>query len=1008
MATTNTTTVNTTGKTYDSGTNIAQNWIEVSPAGANIFAIEDNTLSSSLKVLGSGDTIYIEGNFADFQYKQNGKTITLDNGVARSAITLSSMTTKVQVTTTLVFLDGSVTLTNKAGGTKVSMNGYNDDNVAKSQQLTTTLKDVVINADDSNTTAATFFANQSVDPVNPTTYTMTTAIETIPGSGTLLTGDSVSGVINGASSTFQTGDTINGSGKNAVNVTVAAASGEANGPLVALNNMGSANFRTLAAASVNAQLYTNVTTVASTGSTNVLTINNGALASIYALSSTIAGSADGLAIGIRSSDVSGTTTTANVSFNNVGTAAVNSLISTITTGIENVTIATTGTNNFTFTGNTTATTDSVLLTLTGSGVNTVTIGALATTSTINGSALTGALNLNVGAGLSTGDSASAGAGTGDVIRASVGGIVATGLTATGFETLRLDSAGGAATLAFTTNPGFTTLQLDANAAGAAAGGLRTLLNAGGFTALNLVGNSTTASQTANNAFSALTVTGGYTGAADTLTVTVSNGTNTLTAGGAYNVGAITTSGVENYVVNVTSTTANANTATFNGIADNTTSSLTVSANGNVIMGAIGSTTAGSNGNLSIINLSGVTGTNAASTLTVAQNTLAAASVITAGAGGLNATLSAESTTDVVTFTGGAGNDTLTANVAGANTLFNGIIVANGGIGNDTFLIGAGGAGAASSTITGGSGVDTFTYNNLLGNVITDLGTGSVAGTVETLTLGNTGSGLTATVTSNLIDTNTGASDTFAYSNAGTAANVVLNLASTVTTVNLIGDAGAGGTTINGANAAAAVTLGGSGGGDVITGGAFADTIRGNAGADTLTVGAGLDTFIFTTAITSDTVTDFSVAGGEIAALSVSALNAAAGSAAGVTGLVNGSIGVISAGAAVSIQSVAAAATMTAANIITLTGTTYANLAAAEAAIETGGNRVLTTGATATAAGNAFIVQWQDTTGNFHISDYVATGVTAAGATLVAANGTLADIAIVGSTALVAADFSFIA
>jgi S-layer protein len=108
--------------------------------------------------LGTGDTIYIEGNFADYQFKQNAKTITLDNGIARVALTLSSMTNKVQVTTTLVFLDGSVTLTNGKASTRVSINGFDDNDNARSQVLTNRYADVKINANDSNTTAATYFS----------------------------------------------------------------------------------------------------------------------------------------------------------------------------------------------------------------------------------------------------------------------------------------------------------------------------------------------------------------------------------------------------------------------------------------------------------------------------------------------------------------------------------------------------------------------------------------------------------------------------------------------------------------------------------------------------------------------------------------------------------------------------------------------------------------------------------------------------------------------------------
>jgi S-layer protein len=178
MALTNTKTVKTTGVTYDSGTFLSQNWIEQSPAGINTFAIEDNTLSSAIKVLGSDDVIYIEGNFADYQFKQNGKTITLNNGTQKSSITMNSMTNKVQVTTTLIFLDGSVTLSNKKGSTKVSITGLDDNGAIKSQLLTTKLADVKINATD-NDTAADYFADLPIN--DTTTFTLTTNADTFVG-----------------------------------------------------------------------------------------------------------------------------------------------------------------------------------------------------------------------------------------------------------------------------------------------------------------------------------------------------------------------------------------------------------------------------------------------------------------------------------------------------------------------------------------------------------------------------------------------------------------------------------------------------------------------------------------------------------------------------------------------------------------------------------------------------------------------------------------------------------
>ena len=691
---------------------------------------------------------------------------------------------------------------------------------------------------------------------------LTTGIETVNAGN-----QDVNGVINGANSTYQTGDTINNA-KN-INVTIAAPSGEAGGPLVTINNTTAVNFRTLAASPVNGTLFTNVGTVGSSQSTNVLTINNGALASTYALSNTVSGNQDGLAVGIRSGDVTGTSNTINFSVAGVGTGntaavgspanTVRSLLSTTTTGIENIAIATAGTNRLQFTGDTTAATDSVLLTITGSGTNDISVAnrGLATTSTISAATATGTLTLNVNAGLTTGDTIVGGTGTSDTLQATISGSVATGLAVSAIETLRISAGANGGTLGFTTNPGFTTVRIDAvAAAGNAGAAANQLLNAGGFTTLNLVGNSTTASATAANNFNGLTATGGYTGAADTLTVNLSNGGVTLGAGASYGVAAITTTGVESYVLNVTDSTANTFRTTFTAISDSATTSITANSNGSVVLTDVGNiaATAGVLGNLTTINMAGVTGTNEVSTVRVFDNSLAAAAAVTAGAGGLTLTVAAESRTDVLTFTGGIGADTLTA------ATFVGNIIANLGAGVDTFTIGA----AAAATMTGGQGADVFALSNTGGiNTITDFGLG---GDVQ---LVNTAGITTATVVANVT----------LNANSGVAANsVTLNMASGVTTVNA-GAAAAGtlGFTIN-ANASTASTITGGRFADTINGSGLADTITNqaaagvrNSAADVITGGAGNDTFILYGSNASDViatvygatsrVTDFAVGTG---------------------------------------------------------------------------------------------------------------------------------------------------
>jgi len=261
-------------------------------------------------------------------------------------------------------------------------------------------------------------------------------------------------------------------------------------------------------------------------------------------------------------------------------------------------------------------------------------------------------------------------------------------------------------------------------------------------------------------------------------------------------------------------------------------------------------------------------------------------------------------------------------------------------------------------------------------------------------------GLLATNVVALVDGGAGAGTVAATFNLGTAVNT-FSLA--------LAENGAGGLTvvgarINGANTGAAATITGTNGADNITGGAFADTLRGNGGADTITGGGGVDTFVFTTAVSADVITDFSVATNEIAAFNVAALNAANGAAGGATTLKNGLMAAVTAGTVSSVQTVNAAAVMTAANMIILTGN-YGALINAENAIEAGGARALTT-VNATAANDSFLVAWADNTGTYHLSAYVATGVTAAGAPLVAVNGALADIATIGTTLPTATNFQF--
>lgn len=535
------------------------------------------------------------------------------------------------------------------------------------------------------------------------TYTLTTSIETVPANGVLPLYAKVTGVVNGANGTFQTGDVVNGSGAtNNVNVTIAAASGEAAGPLVALNNVNTVSFNTLAAAPVNAALYANVSNVGSVGGGSLLTVNNGDLASTYFVNNEQTGggannaSVGGVAAGVRASQTSGTNTAINFSVANSGvrTGSVttglttnNAALTSLSTGVEVINVATTGTNYIAITGATNVATDSATVNVTGSGTNTINATALTNTTTYNLGGSSGTNVLNVGANLASLTTITGGTGA-DTLLTSVTGVVGA-LTVTGVETLRLSNTAAATTLSFAANPSFTTVRLDA---GGNNGVAKTLVN-GSFANLAYVGAGTSATAAAAQTFNALTTTASFAGTTDTVAITVGNQGTTLNAGVGYTVGAINLSGVETLSIAVSDVTATG-VAAFGGITASTMSGLTVTSAGSVTLGAVFATGALAAGTLTSINLSGVTGTGV-STLSLTNNTVTAATTITASTGGTNVTaVGAEAATDAIIFTGGAGNDSFTG------TGFLGILTLSGGAGTDTFV-----GGSNSDVLIGGEGTD---------------------------------------------------------------------------------------------------------------------------------------------------------------------------------------------------------------------------------------------------------------------------------------------------------------
>ena len=583
-----------------------------------------------------------------------------------------------------------------------------------------------------NQGAATLYTGSLFDQggvVPGSTFNLTTALD-------ITSADVVNGVIQtniAAGQTFQTGDQINGSGANTVNVTVA---GTNNTTAAQISNVANVNFTLLTGALevVNAALYTGVSNINTKGGNiggNVLGITNGALATTYGVINDTGNGLlnDGLFVAIRASDLAGTADTMKFSLNGSGlsiavpgaaSVANTFAITAASAGVEKVSIATTGTNIFSITGTPGAgvLTDYATLEITGNGSNTISAGGYSTNAKLfDMSTSTGTNTLNLAGGLTSSTTIKGGTGT-DVLRVAQASTAAA-LTATGVETLRLSTGNNTGTLQFATAPNFTTVRMDGDTAEA---GTQTLSNMGTIGTIAYKGEALTASSATLMQFKNLSILGSLTGSADSVAVTIDNGGITNTAGNTMNT--LTVNGAETLTVTVSDAGAGS-TTTFTGISDTTLGSISVTSTGAVALGTLNAAPAAGAGNISLIDLSNVKGT-AVSSVTIADNSIGAATVMNAatGTGGTTVTLAAEATTDSLIYTGGAGVDTINGG------LFTGTIVANGGSGADV-LVGGFGAdnltgGEGSDLIYGNAGADTIILTELVAAVDTYIFAGQVA------------------------------------------------------------------------------------------------------------------------------------------------------------------------------------------------------------------------------------------------------------------------------------------
>ncbi len=308
----------------------------------------------------------------------------------------------------------------------------------------------------------------------------------------------------------------------------------------------------------------------------------------------------------------------------------------------------------------------------------------------------------------------------------------------------------------------------------------------------------------------------------------------------------------------------------------------------------GGSASGANSNFALTNTGNALRTINVSgdqTLTVTPNAAVAAAVTTVSAGTATAAVNYNNSAAVMpatfAFTSGTGNDSLELIDNALGTLASGTTIKMGD-GTDKVVLND-----AALTATEIARINQFDSVEVLGlkagitvdtSAITTIKSYSIDGNI-TATLASLGAGVSTNVgissasltlapavgtTTTAVTIGSAASNTnvtlgtlvttglsnvsIASNGSGTGANVVTtltnsdNTAFTITgtqALTLALSAGtAAGSALNGSAATGALTLTGSGFGDIITGGGGADTLNGAAGADRLTGGAGNDTFRF--------------------------------------------------------------------------------------------------------------------------------------------------------------------
>jgi len=720
------------------------------------------------------------------------------------------------------------------------------------------------------------------------TFTLSTDVDT-------KTGGAGNDTFNATSTTLTAGDTLNGgAGADTLAITLNGNPGAAE-----LSGVETVNARLVSNSTVDAALWTGVTAV-NVGTTSIadttLTVTGSEFGTTYTMAS---GKVNGLSV--TYADGSGTADTAKLSLGGLGSSTSDAAITVTANTTEAATISTSGTNYVDLTLGTAAKT----VTITGSGANYVDLITSATSTTVDASANTGVLDLDMSSGLSAGDVIKGGVAATDKVTATVASTAGLNATITDVETLALTLT-AAANVDFENTTGIKTVTLAESDVNNRLSNVKntvtsiTVQEAGDSSTLDVRADyATGAAATTSIKFSAssaataavawddlqisniaaLTVesSGSYDVTLDAVTLGSAATAVTLKTSAStadLNVGTLTGASVESFTI--TAASGDITVATLDNSNELTLSSVTISATGGAdvtisadvdvydsgtgidsslesisITGAIGSVI--TTNSITAGGTSTDTGSDVAITISLAEDSGGSdMSVITVvGIDSLDITLSDNagiaSEVSLITATAGDVGDINVTIGEDAILEFDGVTAVKGDIGNVTFTTSSRGA---VSDIAGADTDITASEGNI-GNITVTSGN---AGTVElqvTATLGDVGD---VAVTS-LAD------DEVYVTAAGTVGDVTMTVAANDTLTTTINAPTIGNISITGAGDASVIVLATSGTattgnitvtltgtGSVASGIDISDvgsvgtvTLTGGLGDDTIKGSAGIDT-----------------------------------------------------------------------------------------------------------------------------------------------------------------------